>query len=258
VNTLAVVLLSFFLIGYFILGGADIGVGMLLPFLGRRDPERRLVIAAIAPFFLGNEVWLVATVGLLAGAFPALEASVVHGLYPAVAPLLIGWVVRDMGLWLRGRIDARGWRAICDALITLASWALALSWGIVLTALISGSTDQVRTDPGALLAALAIGVLFGVHGLAFSSIRLTGAMRVRAGRLAGAATEGPLFAVTSAALVALVLLAGFQIKPSGFTADQSSLTFLLPPVIAIAPVLVLVQAGIWWLFRHRVTKPTYL
>jgi cytochrome d ubiquinol oxidase subunit II len=258
VNTLAVVLLSFFLIGYFILGGADIGVGMVLPVLGHRDRERRLVIAAIAPFFLGNEVWLVATAGLLAGAFPGLESSLVHGLYPAVAPLLIGWVVRDMGLWLRGRIDARGWRAICDALITLASWAVALSWGVVLVSLIGGSTDRVRTDPGALLAALAIGVLFAVHGLAFGSIRLTGTLRARARRLAGGAAEGALFAVTSAAMVALALLAGFQIKPSGFTAADSSLAFLLPPVAAVVPVLVVVQAWIWWMFRHRVTKPTYL
>ena len=52
-NTFAYVLLGFFAIGYFVLAGADIGVGMLLPFLGR---DRRLTIATIAPFFLGNEV----------------------------------------------------------------------------------------------------------------------------------------------------------------------------------------------------------
>ena len=65
-ETFAYALLGLFGIGYFVLGGADIGVGMLLPFLGR---DRRLTIAAIAPFFLGNEVWLVATAGLLTAAF---------------------------------------------------------------------------------------------------------------------------------------------------------------------------------------------
>ncbi len=102
------------------LAGADVGVGMLLPWLGRDQRERRLVIASFAPFFLGNEVWLVAA-GLVAGAFPGLEHRLLEELYPLVVVLLIGWVVRDMGLWLRGRVDAAAWRSVWDGAIVAGS-----------------------------------------------------------------------------------------------------------------------------------------
>lgn len=74
-DTLAVCLLAFFATGYFVLAGADIGTGMVLPYLGGSDGERRLVIASFAPFFLGNEVWLVATAGVLVGASRSWRAS---------------------------------------------------------------------------------------------------------------------------------------------------------------------------------------
>lgn len=257
-TTLAITLLSFFLLGYLILGGADIGVGMLLPILGHNDKERRLVIAGIAPFFLANEVWLVATAGLLAGAFPSLESTMLHGLYPAIGPLLFAWVVRDMGLWLRGRVDLPGWHQVCDMAITAGSWTLAASWGVLLSTLIGGAIDHVKTTPGALVAAAAITLLFAAHGAAFASIRLGGPLRTRAWELTGKASEGALLAVSTAAIVVLALLAGFQVKPSTFTAHHASLSFLLPPVAAIVPLLILAQAWVWWIFRHRVTKPSYL
>jgi cytochrome bd ubiquinol oxidase subunit II len=257
-TTLAVCLLSFFVLGYLILGGADIGVGMLLPLLGQGDRERRLVIAAIAPFFLGNEVWLVATVGMLAGAFPALESAMLHGLYPVVGPLLFAWVVRDMGLWLRGRVDSPGWHRTCDTAITAASWTLAASWGVLLATLIGGSVDHVKTGPGALACAAAVTLVFAAHGAAFASIRLSGPLRARARKLTGNASEGALLAVTAAAIVAVALLAGFQVKPAGFRAGPASLSFLLPPVAALAPVLIAAQAWVWWIFRHRVTAASYL
>jgi cytochrome d ubiquinol oxidase subunit II len=258
VNTLAVALLGLFALGYLVLGGADIGVGMVLPFLGRTSRDRRLVIAAIAPFFLGNEVWLVATAGVLAGAFPAVESSVLHGLYPAVAALLLGWVVRDMGLWLRGRVDARGWRACCDTAITLGSWTVALSWGAILASLIAGSTTHVRTTPGAIATALAVAGLFAVHGMAFAAVRLTGPLRDRARRLYGASGEAALLAVTSTAFVILGLLAGSGLEPADGTAPHASLVFLLPPLLIVAPLLLTAQGWVWWTFRHRVTTATYL
>jgi cytochrome d ubiquinol oxidase subunit II len=256
VNTLAVALLSLFALGYLVLGGADIGVGMVLPFLGRTSRDRRLVIAAIAPFFLGNEVWLVATAGLLAGAFPAVESSVLHGLYPAVAALLLGWVARDTGLWLRGRVDARGWRACCDTAITLGSWAVALSWGAILASLIAGSTTQVRTTPAAIATTLAVAGLFAVHGMAFAAVRLSGPLRARG--LHGSYGEAVLLVVTSTAFVILGLLAGFGLEPAGRTADHASLVFLLPPVLIVTPLLLTAQGWVWWTFRHRVTTATYL
>ncbi|GAB1823720.1 cytochrome d ubiquinol oxidase subunit II [Herbidospora sp. RD11066] len=236
-EVVAVAVLAFFALGYLVLGGADIGTGMMLPYLGRTDHERRMVLTGIAPFFLANEVWLVATIGLLAGAFPELEAEVVHDRYVPFTLLLFGWVVRDMGLWLRGRVDRRSWRGAADVAVVVASWCMALGWG----ALIGGS----------LVGVVVVVVLFGLHGLAFSSLRLTGVLRRRAG-------FGLPFLVTSALMTAAGVLMGWRLDPGDRAADAASLAFLLPPTLVVLPVLMTAQAWMWWMFRHRVTGPSYL
>jgi cytochrome d ubiquinol oxidase subunit II len=254
----AVVLLGFFALGYFALAGADIGVGMTLPFVGRDPAQRRVVIAAIAPFFLGNEVWLVGTAGLLAGAFPVLEGDLLTGLFPAFVALLLGWIVRDMGLWLRGRAGARVWWALCDTAIVTGSWTVALSWGWVLASVLAGSPDELLTGPGAIAAAAAIAALFAAHGLAFGALRLTGTLRDRARALSAPTGERRTFALTGAAMLLLPLVAGLRLDPAGHTADPATLSVLIPVLLVITPLLVAAQAWVWRIFRHRVTGPSYL
>lgn len=173
-ETLAIALLAFFAAGWFVLAGADIGTGMLTPWLGRSDPERRLVLTSFAPFFLGNEVWLVATVGVLVGCFPALEGELLSGQFPVLVALLTGWIVRDAGLWSRGRGPGPRWRAGCDAAVTCGSWTVALSWGWLLAALLTGRPYTPATGLTGVLTALAVAALFSAHGLGFATLRLTG------------------------------------------------------------------------------------
>lgn len=253
----AVALLGFFALGYFALAGADIGVGMTLPFLGRNPGERRVVIAAIAPFFLGNEVWLVATAGVLAGAFPVLEGELLSGLFPAFVALLVGWIVRDMGLWLRGRTGARAWWAMCDGAIVVGSWTVALSWGWLLAGVFVG-TDLGPTEPGVALIAIVIAVLFAAHGLAFAALRLTGRLRARARSLSGPSSERRTFALTTSVMLVLPLVAGFRLDPAGRAADPATLSLLIPALLVITPLLVAAQVWVWRIFRHRVTEPSYL
>ncbi|MEV5536349.1 cytochrome d ubiquinol oxidase subunit II [Saccharopolyspora shandongensis] len=255
---LAVVALGVFALGYFLLGGADIGVGMLLPVLGRDAAQRRLVIAAIAPFFLGNEVWLVATAGVLVGNFPELEGELLSGLFPAVVLLLCGWILRDMGLWLRGRADVRAWWAICDATITGGSWAVALSWGWMFAGLLAGRFHAVATGPGAVLAAVAITAVFAAHGLAFAALRLSGPLHQRARALFGRGDERRVFALTSAAMALLCLAVGIRLPLLDNTADPGTLGLLLPAMMVITPLLIAAQAYAWWVCRGRVERPSYL
>ncbi|MDA3645572.1 cytochrome d ubiquinol oxidase subunit II [Saccharopolyspora indica] len=255
---LAIAVLGVFALGYFLLGGADVGVGMLLPALGRDARQRRLVVTAIAPFFLGNEVWLVATAGILVGFFPVLEGELLTGLFPAVVLLLVGWIVRDMGLWLRARADGRAWCAGCDAAITGGSWGVALSWGWMFAGLLAGQIHEVATGPGALLAAVAIAMLFAVHGLAFARLRLSGPPHQRASALFGRCGERAGLALTSAALVLLCLAVGFRLPLLENAADPGTLGLLLPAVLVLMPLLIAAQALVWWTFRARVERPLYL
>ncbi|WP_214326398.1 cytochrome d ubiquinol oxidase subunit II [Nonomuraea sediminis] len=241
--------LAFFVLGYLVLAGADIGVGMLLPYLGRGPEERREVIAAIAPFFLGNEVWLVASVGVLAGLFPQLEGRLLSENFVVVVTLVLAWVVRDMGLWLRGRLAGARWQGFWDGAIVAGSWGLALSIGSLLGDVLLGIHGPV-----ALLPALVVAALFGAHGLAFAALRLRGPLRDRAAVLSGGAGEQRTYALTAAGLVLVALLAGLRLP----LVPGASGAWLTPVIMAILPFLVASQAWVWWTFRGRVTGPSYL
>lgn len=281
-DTLAYALLGFFGIGYFVLGGADIGVGMLLPFLGR---DRRLTLAAIAPFFLGNEVWLVATAGLLTALFPGLEAEVFGRVWGALVVLVSGWIVRDMGLWLRGRGDGAAWRAFWDGATVAGSWAVAASWGMAVGLLMGGGAP--------LFAVTSCGV-FALHGAVFAALRLgtrtplarrlapvalvTGvpcALGAGAGHLArtapyaaglalllvlawaalGTRRYGAALASSGLAIVVVPLLAAVNL-PDATAAEDAGLTVTVAGVML--PLLVAAQAWVWWTFRGRVDGPSYL
>ncbi|GAA3130640.1 hypothetical protein GCM10010466_21600 [Planomonospora alba] len=252
-----IALLAFFTAGYFVLSGADFGIGMLLPYLGRSPGERGRVLDAITPFFLTNEVWLVAAVGFFIGAFPTLEGELLTGHYAAFTVLLLGWVARDAGIWLRGRVDRAAWRTGCEAAVVAGSWAVALSWGFVL----AGSAGA----PPPLLAAavVALAALFAVHGLALAALRLSGGPRERArrpfaaagGRTAHAPTPGrtayapapgrTAYALTSGGMVLVCLAAGSRLPLAENLADPATLALLTPATLVLTPLLVASQIWLW-------------
>ncbi|WP_205857444.1 cytochrome d ubiquinol oxidase subunit II [Phytoactinopolyspora endophytica] len=260
-ETAAVIMLAFYAIGYFVLGGADIGAGMLLPFLARGAGERRLVVAAIVPFFLTNEVWLIATAGVLIGLFPTLDGVLLGGLFPLVLSLLVGWVVRDAGVWFRGRVDGAGrggraWRTTCDAAVTVGSWVVAGSWAWILSGWLSGAADGVMTEPAVAAAITAVMVLFALHGLAFCGLRLDGDLCRRCARWFGGVGERRTFVLTSAVMAGLVTVAGMAALPlSGAAADQGTLEMLVPGIAVVTPVLLAGQVWAWRLFGHRIRDP---
>ncbi|MFE9138330.1 cytochrome d ubiquinol oxidase subunit II [Streptomyces sp. NPDC007355] len=258
-ETLAIALLAFFAAGWSVLAGADIGTGMLMPWLGRSDRERRLVLASFAPFFLGNEVWLVATLGVLVGCFPALEGELLSGQFPVLVALLTGWILRDAALWSRGRGPGPRWRAACDGAVTSGSWVVALSWGWLLAALLTGRPYAPAAGPTGVPAALAVAALFSAHGLGFATLRLTELPYERARRLVGhAGRPWQSFALTAGLMGALPLWAGTALPLAARAADPGTLGLLVPALLCVTPLLVAVQAWIWHAFRHRVTGPSYL
>ncbi|MFI0356312.1 cytochrome d ubiquinol oxidase subunit II [Actinomadura sp. 9N407] len=247
---LAVVLLAVFTAGYLVLAGGDIGVGMLLPWLGRGQDERRVVIAAFAPFFLANEVWLVAVAGIMAGAFPALEHGLLEGLFPLFVALLMAWIVRDMGLWLRGRVDAPAWRGGCDAAIVAGSWGLALVWASLLGTILAGGATE-GLNAGSVLG-LPLAAVFALHGAGFARLRCTGAVLARARRIPAS------YAVTAVALAGLAVAAGARLPLVDSAAPGAGLAVTAVMTAALLPLLLAAQALVWWTFRGRVDSPSYL
>jgi hypothetical protein len=93
-NTLWFMLIGVLFTGFFILEGFDYGVGILLPFLGKTDEERRQIINTIGPWWDGNEVWLLTAGGAMFAAFPNRYATLFSGFYLALFLMLVGLILR--------------------------------------------------------------------------------------------------------------------------------------------------------------------
>src|SRR3569832_1047702 len=95
-QTLWFILIAVLWIGFYFLEGFDFGVGMLLPFLGRKDEERRVIINAIGSTWDGNEVWLLTAGGATFAAFPNWYATLFSGFYLPLLVILVCLIVRGV------------------------------------------------------------------------------------------------------------------------------------------------------------------
>jgi len=180
--------------GYFILEGFDFGVGILLPFLGRDNADRRLMINAIGPLWDGNEVWLLTAGGATFAAFPLWYASMFSGFYLALLIILVALIVRGVCFEFRGKVDSPRWRDSWDVAIFLGSAIPALLWGVAFANIVRGvPLNSAHVYTGnlltllnwyGLLGGLTTLLLFALHGAIFLSLKTDGPLRPRARALA--------------------------------------------------------------------------
>ncbi|MBN8612690.1 MAG: cytochrome d ubiquinol oxidase subunit II [Deltaproteobacteria bacterium] len=132
------VIVCVLLVGYVVLDGFDFGAGVLHRIVARTDAQRREVIAAIGPFWDGNEVFLLAAGGALFLAFSRVLAVGLSGLYLAVMLVLWGILLRGISLELRSHLRDSMWRSFWDVVFQLASGLLALLLGVALGCVLRG------------------------------------------------------------------------------------------------------------------------
>ena len=125
------------LVGYTILDGFDLGVGMLHLY-AKKDEERRLLLNSIGPVWDGNEVWLVTAGGALFAGFPPIYATMLSAFYLPVMALLGGLIFRAAAIEFRSKRPMPLWRWSWDLLFFLASLLISLSLGLILGNLIRG------------------------------------------------------------------------------------------------------------------------
>jgi len=186
-------LIGFLWIGYFVLEGFDFGVGMLLPFLGHNEPERRAILRTIGPVWDGNEVWLIVAGGATFAAFPEWYATLFSGFYLALFLILVGLIVRGVGIEYRNKHGSSLWRGRWDRLIAVSSFIPALLWGVAFANIVAGTpidaerqfTGNLFTllNPFGLLGGATTLLLFLTHGLVFIALKTEGDLRDRANRL---------------------------------------------------------------------------
>jgi cytochrome d ubiquinol oxidase subunit II len=184
-GTLIVILFT----GFFVLEGFDYGVGILSPFLGRNNNERRMLLNAIGPFWDGNEVWIISAGGAMFAAFPDWYAAVFSGFYLEMFLILLALIVRVASIEFRSMFTGIA-RNVWDALFFIGSLLPGFLWGVIIANLIHGvpvnaqmnyaGTILTPFNPFALLGGLTVVALFALHGAIFLCLRLEGDLLKRA------------------------------------------------------------------------------
>ena len=123
---------------YAVMDGFDFGAGILHLFVARTDRERRQVLAAIGPWWDGNEVWLLAGGGAMFLAFPRLLAAGFSGFYLAMFLVLWCLTLRGISLEFRSHVGDAMWRAFWDAVFAAASILLPVLLGAALGNVVRG------------------------------------------------------------------------------------------------------------------------
>jgi cytochrome d ubiquinol oxidase subunit II len=204
--TLWFALIAVLWIGYFVLDGFDLGVGTLLPFIGRDDLRRRVMINTVGPVWDGNEVWLLTAGGATFAAFPLWYATMFSGYYLALFVLLLALILRGVAFEYRGKRDSAAWRARWDWAIFIGSALPALLFGVAFGNIVSGSPIAPTTSPSGFTGAEAINfvgtplisllgpfplllglttlALFTTHGAIFLTLKTSGEVREAAQKVA--------------------------------------------------------------------------
>jgi cytochrome d ubiquinol oxidase subunit II len=177
------------LIGYAILDGFDLGVGILHPFVAKTDTERRLVMNSIGPLWDGNEVWLVTFGGALFAMFPNAYASIFSAFYIPFVLLLFALIFRAVSLEFRSKRQNRFWRGFWDILFFVGSTLAAFLFGVAVGAVMQGlALSELGDYQGSLLDMLSgfsisVGLftvaLLAMHGAIYLYLKTEGELQQR-------------------------------------------------------------------------------
>jgi cytochrome d ubiquinol oxidase subunit II len=204
-------LVGVLLIGFAIMDGHDMGVGALLPVLGRDDTERRVMINTVAPHWDGNQVWFITAGGAIFAAWPFVYATAFSGFYWAMLLVLFALFFRPVGFEYRSKLADPRWRKTWDWGLFAGSVVPPLVFGVAFGNLFLGVPfrldESMRSfysgsfwallNPFALLFGVVSLSLLTLQGATFLSHRTEGELQARAGKAAG--------------IVVLVLLVAFSL-----------------------------------------------
>ena len=131
-------LVGVLLVGFAIMDGHDMGVGTLLPFVGKNDEERRVIINTVGPHWDGNQVWFVTGGGAIFAAWPLVYATAFSGFYWAMLAVLWALFFRPVGFDYRSKIDNASWRSTWDWGLFVGGAVPPLIFGVAFGNLLQG------------------------------------------------------------------------------------------------------------------------
>ncbi|MEZ0231763.1 MAG: cytochrome d ubiquinol oxidase subunit II [Methylophilaceae bacterium] len=189
------------LIGFAVMDGFDMGVTTWLPFLGKTDDERRVIINSVGPVWEGNQTWFITAGGAIFAAWPFVYAAAFSGLYIALLLVLFALFFRPVGFDYRSKLEDPRWRNMWDWGLFVGGAIPATVFGVAFGNLLLGLPfhydDTLRSfytgsfwallNPFALLCGLTSLSMLMMHGAIYLQLRTDGEVQKRATKAAVAA-----------------------------------------------------------------------
>lgn len=186
-------LLGVLLIGFAIMDGFDLGVGILLPFVAKTDIERRIVLNSVGPVWDGNQVWLILGGGAIFAAWPFVYAVSFSGFYFAMLLVLLALILRPVGFDYRSKINNKTWRQVWDICLFVAGFVPTLVFGVAMGNVVQGVAfdfdmymvidNQIKFfdlfTPFTLICGLVSVAMLTTHGATFLAIKTEGKIQKR-------------------------------------------------------------------------------
>ena len=179
-------LMGVLLIGFALTDGFDLGVAALLPFVGRTDAERRMVINTVGATWEGNQVWFILGGGAIFAAWPIVYAVSFSGFYLAMFLVLAALILRPVGFKYRSKRNDPVWRSRWDWALFVGGFVPALVFGVAVGNVLRGVPFRLDGDlrafydgsllglftPFALLSGLLSVAMLVLHGAGWLSLKL--------------------------------------------------------------------------------------
>ncbi|MBS1170805.1 MAG: cydB, partial [Burkholderiaceae bacterium] len=265
--------------GFALMDGFDFGVGMLLPFIGTNDTERRIMLNSIGPTWEGNQVWFITAGGALFAAWPLVYAAAFSGFYIALMVLLFALFFRPVGFDYRSKVADPRWRSAWDWGLFIGGFVPPLIFGVAFGNLFLGVPffydDSMRLsydgnffgllNPFGLLCGVVSVAMLAMHGAAFMQVKTGGAVSERARQIAPIAA-----AVTIVSFIAGGFAVAFGIEGYRIVSMPDPNVSFMPivkevirargawldnyarwPLMWLLPVLAVLGAGLCVMFSMR-------
>ncbi|PJE78913.1 Cytochrome bd-I ubiquinol oxidase subunit 2 [invertebrate metagenome] len=244
------VLIGVLLIGFAIMDGYDIGTANLLPFMGKNDSDRRIMINAIAPHWDGNQVWFITAGGAIFAAWPLVYATAFSGFYWAMILVLFALLIRPAALDYRSKLEDPSWRNGWDWALFVSGIIPSLVFGVAFGNLFQGYEFELDgmmrshfsgsfwglLNPFALLCGAISIIMLTMQGAVWQSLRSGDPIQKRAASTAR---------ICAIVIIVLFIAAGFWVNQlPGF-----EITSQIDPNGVSNPLLKTVamtnEAGMW-------------
>jgi cytochrome d ubiquinol oxidase subunit II len=241
------------------------GVGMLLPFVGKTDGERRVLLNAVGPTWEGNQTWFITAGGATFAVWPLVYSAAFSSFYIALMLLLFALFFRPVGFDYRSKLPNPMWRNAWDWGLFVGGFVPPLIFGVAFGNLLlgtpfsydttmrvsfSGSFFGMLSPFGLLSGALAVAML-AMHGAAFLQVKTEGDVARRARKASTIATVATLLLFVAGGIWIASSIEGYRIVSMP---DTNSAFMPLAKTVAKArgawldnyahwPVLWLIPAG---------------